>query len=179
MRFAADILEHCPRAGDRGAADVRRVRYGRRADPTHCRHGTKAPPSRRSSSSCRTTTDAGQPELRPAAERIATFDQDGTLWVEHPIYSQVMYCLDRVPALAKAKPELAKVEPFKTVLSGNREAIAKLPEAELSKIVAATLTGMSVDEFQAEVTKWIAEARDPRWKRPYTELTYLPMQEVL
>ena len=65
----------------------------------------------------------------PPAERIATFDQDGTLWVEHPMYSQVMYCLDRVPALVKAKPELAKVEPFKTVMSGNREAIAKLPEA--------------------------------------------------
>ena len=65
----------------------------------------------------------------PPAERIATFDQDGTLWVEQPIYSQVMYCLDRVPELVKAKPELAKVEPFKTVMSGNREAIAKLRHA--------------------------------------------------
>ena len=81
--------------------------------------------------------------------------------------------------MVKAKPELAKVEPFKTVLSGNREAIAKLPESELLKIVAATLTGMSVEDFQAEVKKWIAEAKDPRWKKPYTELTYLPMQEVL
>ena len=62
----------------------------------------------------------------PPAERIATFDQDGTLWVEHPMYTQVIYCLDRVPAVVKAKPELANVEPFKTVLSGNREAIAKL-----------------------------------------------------
>ena len=63
----------------------------------------------------------------PPAERVATFDQDGTLWVEHLMYSQVMYCLERVPAVVEAKPELAKVEPFKTVLSGDREAIAKLP----------------------------------------------------
>ena len=126
-----------------------------------------------------TTTTHGSPKFVPPAERIATFDQDGTLWVEHPMYSQVMYCLDRVPALVKAKPELAKVEPFKTVMSGNREAIAKLPENELIKILAATLTGMSVETFNAEVRKWLAEAKDPRWKRPYTELTYLPMQEVL
>jgi len=126
-----------------------------------------------------TTTTQGSPQFVPQGERVATFDQDGTLWVEHPIYSQVMYCLDRVPALVKAKPELAKVKPFKTVLSGNREAIARLPEAELIKILAATMTGMPVDQFQSEVKQWLAEAKDPRWKRPYTELTYLPMQEVL
>jgi len=125
------------------------------------------------------TTTQGNPKFVPPAERIATFDQDGTLWVEHPMYSQVMYCLDRVPAVVKAKPELAKVEPFKTVLSGNREAMAKLSEGDLLKIVAATLTGMSVETLNAEVKKWLAEAKDPRWKEPYTELTYLPMQEVL
>ena len=127
----------------------------------------------------RATTDSANPSFVPSAERIATFDQDGTLWVEHPMYSQVIYCLDRVPAVVKAKPELANVEPFKTVLSGNREAIAKLPMHDLEKILAATLTGMSVDEFNAEATKWLEAAKDPRWKRPYTELTYLPMQEVL
>ena len=95
------------------------------------------------------------------------------------MYSQVMYCLERVPALVKAKPELAKVEPFKTVLSGNREAMAKLSQNDLMKILAATLTGMSVDDFNAEAKKWIGEAKDPRWKRPYTALTYQPMQEVL
>jgi len=125
------------------------------------------------------TTDQSAPQFVPPAERIATFDQDGTLWVEHPIYTQVVYCLDRVPAVVKAKPELAKVEPFKTVLSGDREAIAKLSLDDLFKILAATLTGMSVDEFQAEAKKWLDGARDPRWKRPYTELTYLPMIEVL
>jgi phosphoglycolate phosphatase-like HAD superfamily hydrolase len=127
----------------------------------------------------RATTDTANPSFVPPAERIATFDQDGTLWVEHPMYSQVIYCLDRVPAVVKAKPELAKVEPFRTVLNGNREAIAKLPMHDLEKILAATLTGMSVDEFNAEARKWLEAARDPRWRRPYTDLTYQPMQEVL
>jgi phosphoserine phosphatase len=125
------------------------------------------------------TTTQGSPKFVPPAERIATFDQDGTLWVEHPVYSQLIYCLDRVPALVKAKPELANVEPFKTVMSGDREAIAKLPTGDLEKIAVATLSGMSVDQFTAEATKWAAGAKDPRWKRPYTELTYQPMQEVL
>src|SRR6516165_9786992 len=125
------------------------------------------------------TIGQSSPKFVPPEERIATFDQDGTLWVEHPIYTQVIYCLDRVPAVVKGKPELAKVEPFKTVLSGNREAIAKLSINDLLKILAATSTGMSVDEFQTEVKKWLETARDARWKRPYTELTYLPMIELL
>jgi len=127
----------------------------------------------------KTTTDAASPQFVPPAERIATFDQDGTLWVEHPMYSQVMYCFDRVGALVKAKPELKNVEPFKTVISGDREAIAKLTMKDLEKILAATLTGMSTEQFQAEVKQWLAEAKDPRWKKPYNELTYQPMQEVL
>jgi hypothetical protein len=125
------------------------------------------------------TTDAASPNFVPLAERIATFDQDGTLWVEHPIYTQLVYCFDRVPALVKAKPELAKVEPFRTVLTGDREAIAKLGLDPLLKIVAATLTGIDVDAFRDEAAKWIAEARDPRWKRPYTELVYEPQIELL
>ena len=128
------------------------------------------------------TTTQGSPQFVPPEERIATFDQDGTLWVEHPIYTQVMYCLEKVPALVKAKPDLAKVAPFSTVLEvlhGDRAAMEKLTMDDLMKILAATLTGMSVDEFSAEVKKWLAEAKDPRWKKPYTELTYLPMQEVL
>ena len=125
------------------------------------------------------TTDKASPKFVPPEARLATFDQDGTLWVSHPIYTQVMYCLDRVPAVVKAKPELAKVEPFKTVLSGNREVMAKFSMQDLEKILAVTLTGTSVDEFQAEVKKWLETARDPRWKRPYTELTYQPMLEVL
>src|SRR5277367_4800219 len=125
------------------------------------------------------TTDAASPAFVPLAERIATFDQDGTLWVEHPIYTQLVYCLDRVPGLVKAKPELAKVEPFRTVLTGDREAIARLGLESLVKIAAATLSGMDVDTFRDEVAKWIAEARDPRWKRPYTDLVYAPQIELL
>jgi phosphoglycolate phosphatase-like HAD superfamily hydrolase len=125
------------------------------------------------------TTTQGRPTFVQPAERIATFDQDGTLWVEKPMYTQVIYCLERVPILVKARPELADVEPFKTVMSGDREAIARMPTEDLEKILALTLTGMSVDEFRAEVSKWFDTARHPRWKRPYTELTYKPMQEVL
>jgi len=126
-----------------------------------------------------TTTDSKNAQFVPPEQRIATFDQDGTLWVEHPIYTQVVFCLDRVPAVVKQKPELANVEPFKTVLSGDREAMSKLSTEDLLKIVAATLTGMTVEQFQNEVRTWVATAKDPRWKRPYTELTYLPMQELL
>jgi hypothetical protein len=128
------------------------------------------------------TTTQGSPKFVPPADRIATFDQDGTLWVEQPVYSFVMYALEQVPALVKAKPALAKTAPFSTVLEilkGDRAAMAKLTMPDLEKVLAATYTNRSVDQFNAEVTKWIAEAKDPRWKKPYTELTYLPMQEVL
>lgn len=127
----------------------------------------------------RETTDSGSPRFVPPEDRIATFDQDGTLWVEHPIYAQLVYCFDRAPALVKAKPELADAEPFKTVLSGNREAIAKLPMEALVKIAAATLTGMDVEVFQKDVAAWFDKARDPRWKRPFTDLVYLPQIELL
>ncbi len=126
-----------------------------------------------------TTTDSGSTNFVPSEERIATFDQDGTLWVEHPVYSQLMYCFYRVGALVKEKPELKNVEPFKTVISGDREAIAKLSMKDLEKIAVATLTGMDTEQFQAEAKKWLADAKDPRWKKSYTELTYQPMQEVL
>jgi hypothetical protein len=127
----------------------------------------------------RNTTDAASTSYVLPEDRIATFDQDGTLWVEHPMYTQVVYCLERVPALVAAKPELKNVEPFKTVLSRNREAIAKLSTDDLVKILAATLTGMSVDQFKTEAKNWLNTAHDPRWKRPYTELTYFPMMELL
>ena len=127
----------------------------------------------------RATTDRSSPKFVPPEERIATFDQDGTLWVEHPIYSQVVYCLDRVPAVVAQKPGLKDVEPFKTVLSGDREAMAKLSRHDLEIILAATLTGMPVDKFEAEVKSWLETAKHPRWKRPYTDLVYQPMLDVL
>src|SRR5262245_49774951 len=127
----------------------------------------------------RAITDQSRPTYVPPEQRIAVFDQDGTLWVEHPMYTQVVYCLERVPAVVAQKPELKDVEPFKTVLSGNREAMAKLSMHELEQILAATLTGMSVEEFKAEASKWLETAKHPRWNRPYTELVYQPMLEVL
>jgi phosphoserine phosphatase len=126
-----------------------------------------------------TTTDASSKTFVPAEERVATFDQDGTLWVEHPIYTQLVYCLDRVPVVVKEKPALAKVEPFRTVLTGDLEKIGKLSLRDFETIAVATLTGMSVDDFASEARAWIDAAKDHRWKRLYTELTYQPMQEVL
>ena len=127
----------------------------------------------------KTTTEKGSANFVPVPERIATFDQDGTLWVEHPMYTQFMYCMESVPALVEKRPELKNVEPFKTILSGDKEAIAKLPKEDLEKLLAATLTGMSVEEFNVRVANWIGKAKDPRWKKPYTELIYQPMLEVL
>src|SRR5262249_59735418 len=103
------------------------------------------------------------------------FDQDGTLWVEHPMYTQVVYCFDRVPAVVKAKPELANVEPFKTVMSGNREAMAKLTMDDLFKILAATLTGMSVEDFKAEAKKWLDTPRHPRWEPTHPQPNHPPL----
>jgi phosphoglycolate phosphatase-like HAD superfamily hydrolase len=127
----------------------------------------------------RVTTDPTSADYVAPEDRIATFDQDGTLWVEHPIYTQVVYCLDRVPAVVQQKAELRNVEPFKTVLSGDRAAIAKLPLTDLEKIVAATLSGMTIEEFNAQVKSWLNTARDPRWGRRYTELVYQPMLELM
>lgn len=125
------------------------------------------------------TTDTLNPKFVPVQERITAFDQDGTLWVSHPMYSQIAFCLERVPALIVKKPELKRVDPFKTVLSGNHEAIAKLTKKDLEMILAETLTGMTVEEFRIEVTKWIDTAKHPRYNRLYTELTYQPMIELM
>jgi phosphoglycolate phosphatase-like HAD superfamily hydrolase len=127
----------------------------------------------------RATTDPSSPEFVPPEERIAEFDQDGTLWVEHPLYTQVVYCFDRVGPLVKQKPELKAKEPFKTVLSGNREAIAKLSMREMFEIVLLTQSGMTVEDYRADVRQWLATAKHPRWNRPYTELVYQPMLELL
>ncbi|HMU62824.1 MAG TPA: HAD family hydrolase [Gemmatimonadales bacterium] len=125
------------------------------------------------------TTTKGSPEFVPVAERIATFDNDGTLWVEHPVYTQVEFVLGRVPAVVKEKPALAAEEPFKTVMSGDRAAISKLGMEDLMKLLAATSTGMTVEQFQSEAKAWFASARDPRWKKPYPDLAYQPMVELL
>lgn len=127
----------------------------------------------------RVTTDSASKDFVPPEDRIASFDQDGTLWVEHPLYTQGFFCLEHVPALVKARPELKDREPFATVLSGDREAIAKLSMRDFFEIVIGTQSGMDVEAFREITRKWLAEARDPRWKRPFTELVYQPMIEVL
>jgi haloacid dehalogenase-like hydrolase len=127
----------------------------------------------------RVTTQAGNPKFVAPEDRIATFDQDGTLWVEHPMYSQLMFALERVAHLAAEHPEWKTTEPFKAVLTGDRAAMAKFGIPEMETIVFATHCGMTVDAFVKLAADWIANAKDPRWKRPYTELVYQPMLEVM
>jgi hypothetical protein len=127
----------------------------------------------------RVTTDKSSSKFVPPEERIATFDQDGTLWVEHPLYTQLVFALDRVVALAPKHPEWKTTQPFQAVLSDDKEAIAKFTMPDLEKILFATHTGMTVDSFQVTAQDWIGKARDSRWKRPYTDLIYEPMVEVM
>jgi phosphoglycolate phosphatase-like HAD superfamily hydrolase len=115
----------------------------------------------------------------PPEDRIATFDQDGTLWVEHPVYTQAMFALERMHALAPRHPEWRNLQPFKAVLASDAAAIAKFSERDWAKIVFATHAGMSQASFLEIVRQWLATARHPRFKRPYTELVYQPMREVM
>jgi phosphoglycolate phosphatase-like HAD superfamily hydrolase len=127
----------------------------------------------------RETTTLGGAKFVPPERRVATFDQDGTLWVEQPMYTQVIYCLERVAVVVKERPQLADIAPFKTVLSGDRAAIAMLSTKDLEEVMAASLSGMTVQQFKVDVAKWLATAKHPRWHRPYTELIYQPMLELL
>jgi phosphoglycolate phosphatase-like HAD superfamily hydrolase len=125
------------------------------------------------------TTDPASPHLMPPQDRIATFDQDGTLWVSHPLYAQAMFALDRVHELAPKHPEWKKKEPFKAVLAGDRAAMAKFSEGDWAQIIAATHAGMSTEDFLAIVKQWLGTAKHPRFQRPYTDLVYQPMLEVM
>ncbi len=127
----------------------------------------------------RATTTPGSPDFVPPEARIATFDQDGTTWVEKPMYTPVLFCLARLRQLAGAHPELAATEPFKSILSGDPEAMRKLTDEDFDKVSLATMTGVSVEELAEAVRSWLATARDARWHRPYTELVYAPMLEVM
>ena len=127
----------------------------------------------------RDTTDSSSPRFVPPGQRIAAFDQDGTTWVEQPIYPQWVFAVDQVKKLATKNPKLAKAKPFKTVLPGNWAAIATLTSTDLEKILVATHTGMTVEQFQGMVKDWIATAKHPRFNRPYTDLVYQPMLEVM
>lgn len=124
-------------------------------------------------------TREGSPDFVPPADRIATFDNDGTLWVEHPMYTQLVFALDRVKTLAPQHPEWKDTQPFKAALDGDMKALAESGERGLVMLVMATHAGMSTAEFEKIVVEWITTARDPRWKQPYTALAYLPMIELL
>ena len=124
-------------------------------------------------------TKEGSPDYVPAAERIATFDNDGTLWAEMPMYFQLIFALDRVKALAPQHPEWKDNEPFASLLKGDVKTALAGGEHSILEIVMATHAGMTTEEFDKDVKNWLATAKHPTTKRPYTEMVYQPMLEVL
>jgi hypothetical protein len=124
-------------------------------------------------------TKAGSSNFVPPAERIATFDNDGTLWAEHPMYFQLIFALDRVKALAPQHPEWKTNEPFASLLKGDVSGALAGGERSMVEIVMATHAGMTTAQFEQIVKDWIATAKHPRFKRPYTECVYQPMLELL
>ncbi len=127
----------------------------------------------------RLTTDTASPDHVRPEDRIATFDNDGTLWAEQPYYFQFAFALDRIRAIAPQHPEWQDKEPFKSALSGDPKGILTGDVHALLEIVAATHFGMTTDEFEAEVHKWLASARHPQTGRPYTDMVFQPMLELL
>ncbi len=124
-------------------------------------------------------TTPGSPGFVPPAERIAVFDNDGTLWAEQPMYFQLFFALDRVKALAPRHPEWKTTEPFASLLKGDVQAALAGGEKAILEIVMATHAGMTTAEFEAIVKDWVATARHPKTKRLYTEMVYQPMLELL
>ena len=124
-------------------------------------------------------TDPGSPDFVPPPERIAVFDNDGTLWSEQPFYFQLAFAIDRVRARADENPEWATTQPFKAALAGDMETLLGSGKQGLLELLMASHAGMTTDEFAAIVRDWIGSARHPRFDRPYTELVYQPMLELL
>jgi phosphoglycolate phosphatase-like HAD superfamily hydrolase len=124
-------------------------------------------------------TDPASPDFVPEPERIATFDNDGTLWSEKPVYFQLLFAMDRLHELAPMHPEWRVEQPFKAVLEGDLEAVAATGTAGLLELVMATHAGMTTAEFEEIVKSWITTARHPERDRPYTALVYKPMLELL
>ena len=127
----------------------------------------------------KTTTDKASPNFVPPGERIATFDNDGTLWAEQPMYVQALFAFDRVKALAPQHPEWRTQEPFASVLKGDLKGTLSGGEKALLEIMMTTHAGMTTDEFQQIVKDWISTARNPVTKRPVLEMVYHPMVELL
>ena len=124
-------------------------------------------------------TDPASPDFVPEAERIATFDNDGTLWAEQPLYFQLFFAIDRVKALAPEHPEWAEQQPFKAVLENDLEALAAGGKRGLLELVMATHAGMTTEEFEQIATAWLDTTKHPTSGRPFTEMVYQPMLEVL
>ncbi|MCG6947314.1 MAG: haloacid dehalogenase-like hydrolase [Acidobacteria bacterium] len=124
-------------------------------------------------------TDPQGPDFVPEAERIAVFDNDGTLWSEQPAYFQLFFAVDRVKAMAPEHPEWKTQQPFKAVLEDDMEALAAAGEHGVVELVMASHTGVTTVEFEAIVTDWIATARHPKTGRLYTEMVFQPMLELL
>ena len=125
------------------------------------------------------TTTEGAANFVAPEDRIATFDQDGTTWVEQPLYGQGLFALDRLAAMAPEHPEWKDTEPFKSVLAGDHAAMAKFTEKDWMEIVAVTHAGVSTAEFETLVADWVPNSVNPVFKRPVTELVYQPMLEVM
>jgi hypothetical protein len=124
-------------------------------------------------------TNAGSPDFVPPAQRIAVFDNDGTLWVEQPMYTQLAFILDRVKALAPSHPEWQAQQPFKAALEGDLATLGAAGTEGLLQLVIATHSGMTSAEFETITLDWIGAARHPRFKQPYTQVVFQPMLELL
>ncbi len=125
------------------------------------------------------TSKHGSPDFVPAAERVATFDNDGTLWCEKPTYFQILFAFDRIKAASEQHPEWKDIEPYKSVLAGDMDALTAQGQKALLEIVANTHSGMTVDDFHNIVRAWMHTARHPRFHRPYDRCIYQPMLELL
>ena len=124
-------------------------------------------------------SDKNSPDFVEVEDRIAVFDNDGTLWTEQPVYFQLFFALDRIKATASEHPEWKTTEPFKSVLANDMEGILKSGEKGLMAIVNASHSGMDVETFKAIVEEWIKSAKHPTKDRPFTDLIYQPMMEVV
>jgi phosphoserine phosphatase len=124
-------------------------------------------------------TDLDGPDFVPESDRVATFDNDGTLWSETPMYVQLLFAVDRVRSMAADHPEWRTEQPFKAVLADDRDALAKMGHRELGQLMAATHAGITAEQFSAIARDWLGSARHPRYDRPYDECIYQPMLEVL
>ena len=124
-------------------------------------------------------TTPGSPDLVPAEERIAVFDNDGTLWAEQPLYFQIVFMLDQVKRAAPQHPEWKDDPAFKALVAHDQKALAALGMKPVLKLLAAANSGMTTAEYDRLVRQWLATAKEPRFKVAYTELVYLRMQELL